>query len=83
MDVAFKATATPKELSDGLGWAVQISWPAERAERSETVFGFLSEAEANAWIKGCSAAWISRTEALRKALIGEALIGGSPSPWTP
>jgi hypothetical protein len=43
----------------------KISWPDEP---SETVMGFLSEADAAAWIADRSPAGIARTETLRKDL---------------
>jgi hypothetical protein len=54
-----------QKLPDELGWAVRISWPDER---SETVVAFVSEDDANVWIRDSSAAWILRTEALRKLI---------------
>jgi hypothetical protein len=62
------ATATPEKLPGELGWAVKIS---RRNEQSETVVGFLSEADAIAWIRDGSADWISTTEALRKLASAE------------
>ena len=50
---------TPKPLKDGSGWYVLASWPNGREEQID---GFVTEAEAQTWIRDESAAWLAAPE---------------------
>jgi hypothetical protein len=50
-----KPQIEPRELRDGTGWYVLVTW-GDRP--SEEVGGFKSQAEAQNWIDHASAAWV-------------------------
>ena len=48
-------TMTPRPLKDSSGWYVLLTWPDGLEQQIDD---FLTEAEAEAWIDGESAAWL-------------------------
>jgi hypothetical protein len=71
---------TPKPLKDGSGWYVVISWSTLREEQ---IYGFVTEFEAEVWIRDASPAWLAARNhpqdayQLEKSFIDEALAAGT------
>ena len=52
-------TMEPRELKDGSGWYVRVTWPTGASEDID----FSSEIEAIEWIRDKSGAWLAKRSA--------------------